>query len=86
MKRIKLFLGSMLTLALATAASLTAFANDTGGNMNIAQELGTAFSGIQSDLLAVIAVVLPVGLAIFGTFIGLKKGISFVRSLINKAG
>ena len=44
----------------------------------------SAISSIQSDVMGYIMLAIPVGLAIFGAIIAIKKGISFVRSLIGR--
>ncbi|MEG1492499.1 MAG: hypothetical protein RR394_09645 [Oscillospiraceae bacterium] len=43
--------------------------------------LSTAFGSVKTDVLAVIVTALPIGLAIFAAFFGIKKGISFFRSI-----
>lgn len=45
---------------------------------------GTAISSIQTDVMGLIATALPVGLGVFGTVLAIKKGISFVRSLMGR--
>jgi hypothetical protein len=44
----------------------------------------TALGTIQTDVLGYVAVAVPVGLAIVGAIFGIKKAISFFKSLANK--
>lgn len=75
-----------MTISIMTVLSCFAVgAEDTVTTTATLQDsFGTALATIQSDILAIIALALPVGLAIFGTVVAIKKGISFVRSLIGK--
>jgi hypothetical protein len=60
----------------------------TDGTGTATAELETAFStalaNIQTDIFKFIGLALPVGLAIFGLTIAVKKGVSFVRGLIGR--
>lgn len=46
---------------------------------------GTALDSMKSDVMGMIAVAVPVGFAIFGATIAIKKGMSFIKTLVNKA-
>lgn len=76
----KTLLMSALIAIMVVMSSISCFAAD--------QSIQDAFSGalntIQSDIMGYIILVIPVGLGIFGTIIAIKKGISFVRTLIGK--
>lgn len=41
----------------------------------------TALSGVQSDVVDMVATALPYGLGIMGLFLGIRLGISFFRSI-----
>ena len=41
----------------------------------------TALSAVQTDFLGYVAMVLPIGLGIFGTVFGVKKAMSFFKTV-----
>lgn len=43
--------------------------------------LTTAFTSVKTDVLSVITTALPIGFGIFAAFFGIKKGVSFFRSI-----
>lgn len=53
---------------------------------NVKDQFSTAISGIQSDLMGYILIVVPVALGILGAIFGIKKAIAFFKSMANKAG
>ena len=65
-------------------SSFAAEAGAAAGSSDLQSSFSTAISSIQSDVLGYIALALPIGLAIFGAIIAIKKGISFVRGLIGR--
>jgi hypothetical protein len=46
--------------------------------------ISTGVSSLQTEIMAVIAVIVPVAFAITAAVIGIKFGIRFVRSLIGR--
>ena len=44
------------------------------------QALSTSLTGVQTDLLGYIGIVLPIALAVFGAIWGIRKAIAFFRS------
>lgn len=46
--------------------------------------ISTALTGIKTDLLSAIAVIAPLGIAVFGATFIWKKGISFFSSIARK--
>lgn len=54
-------------------------------DQSVQDAFSSALSTIQSDIMGFILLAMPVGLAIFGTIIAIKKGIGFVKSLLGKA-
>jgi chromate transport protein ChrA len=48
---------------------------------DMATAIGTALTGIQSDVLGIVAVVAPVVLAITGAFIGLRMAVRAFRKV-----
>ncbi|MBQ9673199.1 MAG: hypothetical protein IJV39_01080 [Ruminococcus sp.] len=68
----------MACMSVMTCVSAFAAEND------LSTSFSSAISTIKSDILGYIGVALPVALAIFGTIVAIKKGISFIRSLIGK--
>lgn len=71
---------SALMAIMVVVSSISCFATD----QSIQDSFSSALSTIQSDIMGYIILVIPVGLSIFGTIIAIKKGISFVRSLIGR--
>lgn len=67
------------TMALTVGTAMTALAaEDSTGTADILSEsLGT----VKSDIMSFIFVVLPIGLGIFGAIFGIRKAISFFRSV-----
>lgn len=47
----------------------------------ITEAAGTAMSGIQTNVLSFIAAAVPVALGIAGTFIAVKLGVRFFKSV-----
>lgn len=68
----------------ATCLTVASVVTPSAATPDLSSTFSQSISSIQSDVLGYIAVALPVGLAIFGAIIAIKKGISFVRSLIGK--
>lgn len=56
--------------------SVSAFAADS----EIATAMSSGLDSMKTDLFALFAIVIPVGLLIFGAFFGIKKAISMLRS------
>lgn len=77
----KMLLVSMMS-AIAMCFSIVASAADASSAQT---SFSTALTTVQSDIMAYIGLALPVGLAIFGAIIAIKKGIGFVKSLLGKA-
>ena len=75
-KFLKVYLPSAMVL---TVASSNVFAAD------VQTALSTAFTQVQTDLMATILTALPIGLGIIGAVFGIKKGIAFFKTLANKA-
>lgn len=72
---------------IAVFSAISSFAAENGtpvGSSDMQSSFSTAISSIQSDVMGYIMLAIPVGLAIFGAIIAIKKGISFVRSLIGR--
>lgn len=73
---------SAIMAIMSVFSSISCFAADESASAKTA--FSTALSTIQSDIMGYIILVIPVGLAIFGAIIAIKKGISFVRTLIGR--
>lgn len=65
------------TVGTVVAAASPAFAEET----DISTALTNGLSTVQSDIFGYVAIALPVGLAIFGGFFGIKKVMGFFRSV-----
>lgn len=72
---------------IAAVSAISSFAAENGtpvSSSDMQSSFSTAISSIQSDVMGYIMLAIPVGLAIFGAIIAIKKGISFVRGLIGR--
>lgn len=47
----------------------------------VSTALQTALNGVVTDFLSYVAMVLPIGLTIFGTVFGVKKAMSFFKTV-----
>ena len=83
-KGAKLLVMSMMISMLAVCSAIGASA-ETGTSADLSSSFSSALSTIQSDIFGFIGMALPVGLAVFGAIIAIKKGIGFVRCLIGKS-
>lgn len=81
-KTAKLLVMSMMVSMLAVCSAIGASAE--GEATDLQGAFSSALSTIQSDILSFIGLALPVGLAVFGSIIAIKKGVSFVRGLLGK--
>ncbi len=83
----KKFVAVISASMIAVFSAISSFAAESGtpvGSSDMQSSFSTAISSIQSDVMGYIMLAIPVGLAIFGAIIAIKKGISFVRSLIGR--
>lgn len=83
-KSAKLFVSCMMISIIASLSAISASAVDET-TTDLTSAFSAALADIQSDILTFISIALPVGLAVFGAIIAVKKGISFVRSLLGKS-
>lgn len=78
---------SAVSASLAVTSAVSAFAADADSTTsNVKDQFSTAVSGIQSDLMGYILIVVPISLGILGAIFGIKKAISFFKTMANKAG
>ena len=83
-KKFSIVVASAFMVVVSCVSSFAAEAGAATSSTDLQSSFSTAISSIQSDVLGYIVLALPVGLAIFGTVIAVKKGISFVRGLIGR--
>lgn len=83
-KKFSIVVASAFMVVVSCVSSFAAEAGAATSSADLQSSFSTAISSIQSDVLGYIVLALPVGLAIFGTVIAIKKGISFVRGLIGR--
>ena len=82
-RNLKAVVTFMMVAILAVFSSISCFATD-GTSTDLSSSFSGALTTIQGDIMNFIGLALPVGLAVFGTIVAIKKGISFVRGLIGK--
>lgn len=75
----KFRVGAVATALACAVPSISAFAADEVG-----ATMSTALSAVKTDMMSGIAVVAPIGIAIFGATFVWKKGIKFFSSVANK--
>lgn len=86
-KHSKKIVVSAIACMTAIVGCISSFAAEAGqavSSSDLQSSFSTAISSIQSDILGYIGLALPIGLAIFGAIIAIKKGILFVRGLIGR--
>lgn len=76
---------AFISAIMACLSCLSVFAVDDTTS-SVKDQFSTAISGIQSDLMGYILLVVPVALGILGAIFGIKKAIAFFKSMANKAG
>lgn len=83
-KKIAVSATACMTAVLGCISSFAAETGQAASSSDLQSSFSTAISSIQSNILGYIGLALPIGLAIFGAIIAIKKGISFVRGLIGR--
>jgi len=68
-------LATVSTIGVALATSIPCYAAEIDGAMT------TALGAVKTDMMGVIAVVAPVGIAIAGALLIWKRGIGFFKSI-----
>ena len=71
----------MLTAALSVAGCMTALAEDGTASATVSDALREALNTVVTDFMGYVAIVLPIGLTIFGTVFGVKKGMQFFKTV-----
>lgn len=77
----KIMVTAMMVSMLAVFSSISSFALSE----DISSSFSSALSTMQSDILQLVLLALPVGLGIVGVILAIKCGIKFVRGLIGKS-
>lgn len=78
----KVFLVTAISVMMAMLACFNCFAAD--GDTNLTSTFTTAIDSIKGDILNYLGIALVAGLAVTGAVIAIKKGISFVKSVVGK--
>ena len=73
-------------LAGMTLGAFPLMASESGAStFNATEAMSTAMNSASSEILNMVAVALPIGLSLVASFLAIRKGISFFKSLVNKA-
>ena len=83
-KKIVVSATACMTAILGCISSFAAETGQAASSSDLQSSFSSSVSSIQGDVLGYIGIALPIGLAIFGAIIAVKKGISFVRGLIGR--
>ena len=75
----KVAFGSALTSMGVVGTSLSAFAETSSDAVSTA--LQTGLHTAVTDFVGYVALVLPIGLTVFGTVFGIKKGMKFFKTV-----
>ncbi|MEE1154387.1 MAG: hypothetical protein UH241_04445 [Acutalibacteraceae bacterium] len=81
----KVMLAVMSIAVMIAVSCIPAGAEGETTMATLQESFSSSLATVQSDILGFIVLALPVGLAIFGTVLAIKKGITFVKGLIGKA-
>ena len=68
-----------LPVAVSMATAVPAYAAE--GDIDITGIMTTAFTGVKNDMLATIAVALPIALVVVGAVMATRFGIKFFRQI-----
>jgi len=71
----------VLCVVLTVVISTVIFADDSS---TVQTAMSTAVNGMKTDIMAIVMLVVPVALAITGSIIAIKKGISVVKGLVGR--
>ena len=82
MKRIKMKAAAIWAVLMTLFMSMTVLASDPVADMDLAGAIGDGVSGMVSEILGILVVVLPIALGLIGMVIAIRKGIKLVRSLV----
>lgn len=80
----KVILATMSIAVMTVVSCIPAGAEGETTNATLQETFSAGLETIQSDILGFIALAVPAGLAVFGTVIAVKKGVSFLRQFIGK--
>jgi hypothetical protein len=69
----------MFALGAVIALAIPAFANTAG--TDVTDIMSTGMNSMKDDVLKIIAIALPIALAIFALFFGVRKGIAMLRGV-----
>ena len=77
MKRIKAKVAVLTVLLMSLFMGMTVSA--TG--VNITDAMSTGMTEVVAQIMGILAVILPIGLGLVGTFIAIRAGINLIRRL-----
>jgi hypothetical protein len=82
-KTVKKVVAVTTAMSLALSSAVCAFAADGGStsSINMADTLKSSMDSMVNDFIGYIAVVLPIGLTVFGAVWGIKKAKTFFGSM-----
>lgn len=77
----KYVMAAFVTASIAAMSCLNCFAAEGD---SVSSSLSTAFTQVKTDIFSYIGIILPIALAVFGAFFGIKKAIAFFKSSAGK--
>lgn len=72
---------AMFAAAVAVMGCINCFATD---DVNVSTLMQTAFNSVKTDIINYVGVALPIALGVFALLFGIKKAISFFKSVASK--
>jgi len=77
MKRMKMKVAVALTVLMSLFMRMTVMAS----TVDVADVMASGMNSVVSEILSILAVILPIGLGLVGTFIAIRAGINLIRRL-----
>ena len=75
--------GTTLAATAIIGTATTAMASESGASATISTALQTGLNTAVTDFVGYVAIVLPIGLTVFGTVFGVRKAKGFFKTVAN---
>ena len=72
------------TAMFAAAVAVMGCTNCFAADVDFSTIMQTAFNTVKSDIISYVGVALPIALGVFALLFGIKKAVSFFRSVASK--
>lgn len=75
--------GTILTATAVVGSAVTAMASEASASASIGTALQNGLNAAVTDFVGYVALVLPIGLTVFGAVFGVKKAKGFFKTVAN---